>query len=190
VTAGKWKRPARLSQAHDFIEQHPQRVRHDPGRARQQPFRRAEATAGDCGAIVFNPRILVLDDATAAVDPETEDLIRRAMKFVMYGTDHVHHPHPSAREAGRSGAVMEEGRITQMGNARPAHGAGRPLPPHRPRASCTVTTKQQPLKVDLSASPSHMKRVGDQQTVAAAKLGATPLPSPAPVTEQSGEQTL
>ena len=34
-------------------------------------------------AILFNPRILVLDDATAAVDPETEDLIRRGMKAVL-----------------------------------------------------------------------------------------------------------
>jgi ABC-type multidrug transport system fused ATPase/permease subunit len=36
-------------------------------------------------AILTNPRILILDDATAAVDPETEDLIRRGMRFVMHG---------------------------------------------------------------------------------------------------------
>ena len=36
-------------------------------------------------AILINPRILILDDATAAVDPETEDLIRKAMRFVMRG---------------------------------------------------------------------------------------------------------
>ena len=36
-------------------------------------------------AILTNPRILVLDDATASVDPETEELIRRGMRFVMEG---------------------------------------------------------------------------------------------------------
>ena len=36
-------------------------------------------------AILTNPRVLILDDATAAVDPETEDLIRRGMQIVMQG---------------------------------------------------------------------------------------------------------
>ncbi len=34
-------------------------------------------------AIVANPRILILDDAMAAVDPETEHLIRRALELVL-----------------------------------------------------------------------------------------------------------
>jgi len=35
--------------------------------------------------IISNPRILVLDDALAAVDPETEHLISRALELVMVG---------------------------------------------------------------------------------------------------------
>jgi hypothetical protein len=50
--------------------------------------------------------------------------------------------------------------------------------------------EEQPSKQDLADSPSHMKRVADRQTVSAAKAVAKPTDTPAPVTEQSGEQTL
>ena len=55
-------------------------------------------------AILSDPRILVLDDATAAMDPETEDLIRRGMKHVMRGrTTFLIAPPDQQRETGGPG---------------------------------------------------------------------------------------
>jgi ATP-binding cassette subfamily B multidrug efflux pump len=67
-------------------------------------------------AILTNPRILVLDDATAAIDPETEDLIRRGMKFVMHGrtTFIIAHRISSVKRADLV-LVIENGRIAQRG---------------------------------------------------------------------------
>ena len=63
-----------------------------------------------------NPRILILDDATAAIDPETEDLIRRGMRFVMLGrtTFVIAHRISTVKQADLV-LVLEHGRITQMG---------------------------------------------------------------------------
>jgi ABC-type transport system involved in cytochrome bd biosynthesis fused ATPase/permease subunit len=65
---------------------------------------------------VSNPRVLILDDATAAIDPETEDLIRRGMKFVMLGrtTFVIAHRISTVKQADLV-LVLEHGRITQMG---------------------------------------------------------------------------
>jgi ATP-binding cassette subfamily B protein len=68
-------------------------------------------------AILHNPRILVLDDALAAVDPETEALIRAALAKLMIGrtvfmiTSRV----SSARRANVI-LVIENGRLTQQGS--------------------------------------------------------------------------
>src|SRR5690606_9664147 len=67
-------------------------------------------------AIVQNPRLLVLDDATASVDPGTDDLIRRGMRFVMAGrTTFVIAHRISTVKAADLVIVIEQGRITQMG---------------------------------------------------------------------------
>ena len=60
--------------------------------------------------------MLILDDATAAVDPETEDLIRRGMKFVMRGrtTFVIAHRISTVKQADLV-MVMEHGKITQTG---------------------------------------------------------------------------
>ena len=85
-------------------------------------------------AILTNPRMLILDDATASVDPETEDLIRRGMQLVMQGrtTFVIAHRISTVKQADLV-IVMEKGRITQIGHARAADGAGRPLPRNRRR---------------------------------------------------------
>ena len=67
-------------------------------------------------AIVANPRILVLDDALAAVDPETEHLISRALELVMVDrTVFIIAHRLSTVKAADLVIVLEQGRITQAG---------------------------------------------------------------------------
>ena len=190
VTDGEVEAAARLAQAHDFISELPKgykTILAERGSSLSGGQKQRLAIAR---AIVFNPRVLVLDDATAAVDPETEDLIRRAMKFVMYGrtTFIIAHRISTVKRADLV-LVIEGGRITQMGThdqlmERDGH--------YRHIAAVQLYgDDEEPTKVDVSSSPSHMKRSGDQQTVEAAKLGAKPIEqTPAPVMEQSGESTV
>jgi len=67
-------------------------------------------------AILTNPRVLILDDATASVDPETEDLIRKGMRFVMKGrtTFVIAHRISTVKQADVV-IVVEHGRVTQVG---------------------------------------------------------------------------
>ena len=70
-------------------------------------------------AIVSNPRILVLDDALAAVDPETEHMISRALELVMVDrTVFIIAHRLSTVKAADLVIVLENGRITQAGNHR------------------------------------------------------------------------
>jgi ABC-type multidrug transport system fused ATPase/permease subunit len=112
-------------------------------------------------AILTNPRILVLDDATAAIDPETEDLIRKGMKFVMHGrtTFLIAHRISSVKRADLV-LVVENGKIAQRGThaelmAQPGH--------YRDIAAAQ-------LQVDDEATPenpSHMDRVQNNKLVTA-----------------------
>jgi ABC-type multidrug transport system ATPase subunit len=60
--------------------------------------------------------LLVLDDATAAIDSETEDMIRRGMRFVLQGrtTFIIAHRISTVKQADLV-IVVERGRVTQMG---------------------------------------------------------------------------
>src|SRR5207248_533568 len=85
ITGGEIEAAARLAQAHDLIEALPRgydTILSERGSSLSGGQKQRLAIAR---AILTNPRILILDDATAAVDAETEDLIRRGMKFVMRG---------------------------------------------------------------------------------------------------------
>jgi ATP-binding cassette subfamily B protein len=116
TSAGEIEAAARLAQAHEFIEQLPkgyQTVLAERGSSLSGGQRQRLAIAR---AILLNPRILVLDDATAAVDPQTEDLIRRGMRYIMVGrtTFVIAHRLSTVKQADVV-IVLEEGRITQMG---------------------------------------------------------------------------
>jgi ATP-binding cassette subfamily B protein len=116
VTRGEIEAAARLAQAHEFIEQLPKgydTLLTERGSSLSGGQRQRLAIAR---AIVSNPRILILDDATAAIDPETEDLIRRGMRFVMRGrtTFVIAHRISTVKQADLV-LVLERGQITQMG---------------------------------------------------------------------------
>jgi len=79
------ERAARLAGAHDFILELPhgyQTILGERGYSLSGGQRQRIAIAR---AIVSDPRVLVLDDATSAVDPSKEHEIREAMAMVMKG---------------------------------------------------------------------------------------------------------
>ena len=79
------ERAAKLAGAHDFIRELPhgyQTVIGERGFSLSGGQRQRIAIAR---AIIADPRVLVLDDATSAVDPSKEGEIREAMRTVMSG---------------------------------------------------------------------------------------------------------
>jgi ABC-type multidrug transport system fused ATPase/permease subunit len=116
ISEGDIEAAARLAQAHEFIEtlSHGyQTILGERGSSLSGGQRQRLAIAR---AILTNPRVLILDDATAAVDPETEDLIRRGMRVVMLGrtTFVIAHRISTVKRADVV-LVVENGRITQIG---------------------------------------------------------------------------
>jgi len=67
-------------------------------------------------AILMKPRILVLDDATASVDPVTEYKIRQGLRALMRGrtTLIIAHRLATVRSADRV-VVLRDGRIEDVG---------------------------------------------------------------------------
>jgi ABC-type transport system involved in cytochrome bd biosynthesis fused ATPase/permease subunit len=125
-------------------------------------------------ALLTNPRIMVLDDATAAVDPETEGLIRRGMKFAMHGrtTFVIAHRLSTMRVADQV-IVLEQGRITQSGT----HEQLMKEPGHYRQIALAQSYVEQ---TDENESPSHMDRVRRAEAFAAEAVrgdadSATPL---------------
>jgi ATP-binding cassette, subfamily B, bacterial len=108
---------ARIAQAHDFIMELPR------GYDTMLGERGATLSGGQrqrlaiARGILSNPRILVLDDALAAVDPETEHLISRALELVMVDrTVFIIAHRLSTVKAADLVIVLENGRITEAGN--------------------------------------------------------------------------
>ncbi len=107
-------------------------------------------------AIVTNPRVLILDDATAAVDPETEDLIRRGMKFVMWGrtTFVIAHRISTVKQADLV-VVMEHGKVSQIGT----HAQLMEQDGHYREIAEAQLFGDEALSENPADAPSHMKRV-------------------------------
>jgi len=116
ATMGAVEAAARIAQAHDFIMELPQ------GYDTMLGERGATLSGGQrqrlaiARGIISNPRILVLDDALAAVDPETEHLISRALEHMMiHRTVFIIAHRLSTVKAADLVIVLEDGRITQAG---------------------------------------------------------------------------
>jgi ATP-binding cassette subfamily B protein len=113
---GEIEAAARIAQAHEFITELPR------GYHTMLGERGASLSGGQrqrlaiARAIISNPRILVLDDALAAVDPETEHMISRALELVMVDrTVFIIAHRLSTVKAADLVIVLEQGRITQAG---------------------------------------------------------------------------
>jgi ATP-binding cassette, subfamily B, multidrug efflux pump len=164
VRGGEIEAAARLAQAHEFIEQLPKgydTILGERGASLSGGQRQRLAIAR---AIFANPRVLILDDATAAVDPETEELIRKAMLFVMKErtTFIIAHRISTVKRADIV-IVVEDGRITQMGtHAELMQEEGH----YREIAAVQLYGDGEDApKIRDTDHPSHMRRVHDQQHV-------------------------
>ena len=106
--------------------------------------------------------MLILDDATAAVDPETEDLIRRGMRMVMHGrtTFVIAHRISTVKRADLV-IVLEEGRIAQMGT----HDELMEQGGHYQEIAAVQLYGDDVILDEEGLPPSHMDRVRDQKSV-------------------------
>ena len=107
---------ARLANAHDFIVRLPQgyqTVLGERGSSLSQGQRQLVAFAR---AILANPRILILDEATSSVDTRTELLIQRALARLLKGRTSfvIAHRISTVRNADQV-LVIDDGRIVERG---------------------------------------------------------------------------
>jgi len=107
---------ARVVGAHDFIKRLPQgyeTVLHERGQNLSVGQRQLIAFAR---AVLADPRILILDEATANVDTRTEVVIQRALKRLLKGRTSfvIAHRLSTIRGADRV-VVLDEGRIVEVG---------------------------------------------------------------------------
>jgi len=165
ISPGDVEAAARLAQAHDFIEcmyKGYSTILGERGASLSGGQRQRLAIAR---AIVTNPRVLILDDATASVDPETEDLIRRGMRFVMNGrtTFLIAHRISTVKQADVV-MVMDHGRIVQIGT----HEQLMEQDGHYRDIAAAQLYGDDGGPLDTADAPSHMKRVQSENQVAAA----------------------
>jgi ATP-binding cassette subfamily B protein len=107
---------AQAALAHDFISDLPQGYQTIIGDRGQRLSGGQRQRLAIARALLLDPAILLLDDPTAAVDPETEKEILEAIENAMRGrtTFMVANRISSLRRADRI-IVMEDGRIVQVG---------------------------------------------------------------------------
>jgi len=107
---------ARAAQAHDFIVNLPQGYETELGERGVNLSGGQKQRIAIARALLLNPRILVLDDATSSVDMETEYEIQKALDILMEGrtTFIIAQRISSVRHAGQI-CVLDEGKIVERG---------------------------------------------------------------------------
>ena len=110
------ERAARLAEAHEFISRLPQGYDTVVGERGQKLSGGQRQRLSIARAILKDPPVLVLDEATSAVDNETEAAIQRSLELVGRGRTVIVIAHrlSTVRHADRI-HVLEEGRIVESG---------------------------------------------------------------------------
>ena len=150
---------ARAAQAHDFIEKLPAAYDTEVGERGVTLSGGQKQRIAIARALLTDPRLLILDDATASVDTETEALIQKALARLMEGRTSfvIAHRLSTVRRADLI-LVLEKGEII----ARGAHESllresdlyrevyQRQLRPEEVAALTLVEPRQQQISGDLS----------------------------------------
>lgn len=107
---------AKLANAHDFIMRMSDGYETMIGRRKNNLSGGEKQRISIARAILVNPRILILDEATASVDTETERLIQEALERLVKGrtTIAIAHRLSTLRNADRL-VVIEHGTIAEVG---------------------------------------------------------------------------
>jgi len=108
---------ARAAHAHDFIMRMPQAYDSLVGERGQGLSGGERQRISIARALMINPRILILDEATSAVDTETEKEIQRALDNLVRGrtTIAIAHRLSTLRKADRL-VVMDKGEVVEEGS--------------------------------------------------------------------------
>ncbi len=109
-------RAAREAQAHEFIVDFPQGYQTEIGERGVTLSGGQRQRVAIARAFLTDPRILILDDSTSAIDSATEDQIQRAMRRIMMGrtTLLITHRLSQIRWADRI-LVLRQGRLVDQG---------------------------------------------------------------------------
>ena len=126
---------AKMAQAHDFIEELPDGYETLVGERGLGLSGGQKQRIAIARAILADPRIVILDDATASVDMETEHEIQEALKTLMKGrtTFIIAHRISSVKDADQI-IVLDRGPIVERGTHEELLAARRALPAHLRRA--------------------------------------------------------
>lgn len=113
---GSLEQAIREANAHTFIQRLPQGIQQELGEEGSNLSAGERQLLAFARAVAYNPKVLILDEATSSVDPETERLIQDAI-FAMTQkrtTLVVAHRLSTIRRADRI-LVMHQGRIREQG---------------------------------------------------------------------------
>jgi ATP-binding cassette subfamily B protein len=107
---------ARAAHAHEFILRMPQGYDSMVGERGQGLSGGERQRISIARALLINPRILILDEATASVDSETEKEIQKALENLVQGrtTIAIAHRLSTLHKANRL-VVLERGRVVEVG---------------------------------------------------------------------------
>ena len=100
---------AKAANAHDFIVSKPDGYDTQVGERGQLLSGGERQRVAIARAILHNPRILILDEATASVDTETEKQIQEAIAPAGQGPHHLRHRAPPEHAAQRQPAGGAQG---------------------------------------------------------------------------------
>jgi ATP-binding cassette subfamily B protein len=107
---------ARLARAHDFIERLPKKYETDIGERGHNLSQGQRQLISIARAILADPRVLILDEATSSVDTRTELLIQEALNELLSGRTSfvIAHRLSTIRNADQV-LVLDHGEIVERG---------------------------------------------------------------------------